>query len=644
MKNTKEQQAITKHKSGHSLVIAVPGSGKTHSLVGRVGQLLNDGVASRTMLVIMFGKSAQLDFYRRLKKVTKPNTPLPQVRTFHSLASNMLKRLIALGIVEDWKLDDSNSRYQYLCRETLKAQGLSDGREEIESLQGIITWIKARCANEIHYQGEKQGQAVELFNQFEVLRKQNKIRFFDDLIFDLVQALNQDIKLHQLFNNRLKHITLDEYQDINPMQQALVDILASGRDEKGKSIVKASIMAVGDIDQTIYEFRGSDPDIMLNQFSEKYKNVTQLKLSKTFRFGSDLSKLAASLIQQNQNRFEIECVSADTTEKTDIRYITQNNYLPVLLVDELKTSQAELKDIAILCREFSHSVATEVEFIAAGVPYNIDGSDGILSHSSIKSLFGYSLLADNAEPFLKLSLEDRKSIITKMFNNPALFINGQAKTTLVCRLAENPSDMSAFLEIESQLDKSNQVKQLINRQEIWEFALGISQHDDAVLMLQDLYYQLGYQKYFEFSSLSKEDAEHKRQLVNSIIYLAKKCSDKYATLGQFQSYWSNLTKSASKQTADSVMITSMHRSKGLEWDHVIIPSLHKGKFPTENEDKEVDLEAERRLLYVAITRARKSLRLIIGDESCQREPSILTTPLLDGLISKNPELSAEVSP
>ena len=298
---TAEQQAIIEHSSGHALVNAVPGSGKTESLVARIAYLLEQKVDPRSIKVIMYNKSAATDFQRRLSGVVPPTMTLPDIRTFHSQGYEIIERLSGVLNLQSWELETNPRVSRALCRQVLKKHQQADDLAAVDTLQSIITAVKSRYDKQPTYQGRQDCDEMQWFHTFETLRKERQIRFFADLLYDSMALLDKHPELAVLFQTTYQHIIVDEYQDSNQCQQQLLKRLAG---------TKASMMVVGDVNQTIYEFIGSDPTIMLEQFDQDFTDARHYSLSRTFRFGSTLAKMANHLIANNKTRFRIECLPA----------------------------------------------------------------------------------------------------------------------------------------------------------------------------------------------------------------------------------------------------------------------------------------------------------------------------------------------
>lgn len=628
---TKEQQAVIEHDGGHAIINSVPGSGKTHSLVGRVKHLVDGGVSHRKILVVMYNKAAEVDFFRRMKHAIGSNT-LPTVRTFHAMAHRMLKRLMALEVTENYRLETNKSFQDRLCRQTLQALDRDDGNSEVDALLEIVQWIKARDDIKPIYKGKTTGVELDLFKKFEQLRHEAKVRFFDDLLFDLLHTIRANPEVKTLFENRVEHIIIDEYQDINACQQALMKIIAGTR---------AKVMVCGDVNQTIYQFRGSDPQFMLGKFADDFTDPAHYHLSHTFRFGTKLSSLSNNLIAHNAQKTDVPCVSDTGTHDTSIMFAQGTEYDPCKLVKGVVQKGASYHDIAFLVREFSHAIDTEIAFLRGHIPYQIQGSKGILDNPAIRSIFGYLSLADGAKHFLASDTDVRETVIKDMLTIPALYIKSNVRSRLVRRLAESPTGVNAFLEVEHLLEEK-QKKHLLRRDAIWDFCLEISLNDNAHLILKDLYHQLGYESFFKFSCIKKEDAEYKTKLVRAMVDYAKSVQQQYLSVGDFLAHIESLKaehqakNQGAAKAQECVLITSMHRAKGLQWDYVILPELTHEKMPPVNDDGEIeDIESERRILYVAMTRARKQL-ILSGGNDLEKIKTLATKKL----IPKRPQSSA----
>ena len=428
---TQEQLDIINHDSGHVRVTAVPGSGKTHAMIGRVVRLLASNIPARRIAVVMFNAQAATDFFKRLQKAIHSDNQIevkkdrmPVVRTLHSLAARMIQTLIQNDYLPNYTFDPDKSFLQRtFLKEALKELNCDDSLEIVEQMQSAISLIKSRCDEIISFNGDVEALEVQVFKAYEKIRHHNKMRFFDDLLYDTAMAVKQKPELINLLGNKVRHVIVDEFQDINPCQMELIKIIAG---------TKADVMIVGDVNQSIYGFRGAEPKIMLEDFSKAFNKVTDYSLSTTFRFGQSLSDLANQSISFNENRFDIRCQSNPSAGETEIYVLSESEYNPVsLITQKLHNNYSKT---AVLVREFSHKIKTEMALLKAGIPYQVVGGESILNHKAVISLLGYLRLADEAQNLQLLTPSEREHTISCMLNMPALSIHRSLKKQLVNRL------------------------------------------------------------------------------------------------------------------------------------------------------------------------------------------------------------------
>ena len=631
MSYTDEQLAIINHNEGNALINAVAGSGKTTVMVGLINRLAKDGIDPKKIMVLMFNKKAREDFQERLRLKFEENETQyekdrsAQVRTLSSLAYRTISLLQSSGVIPEYDMTFSNSKVQNaLARDALKVCDVVATSKNVDYLNEVSEWIKSRYDEEVQYMGETECVEVKLFRTYEVLRHKRQIRFATDWAYDSVSVVkkNPDL-LHDVLYTQFKYLIVDEFQDINDCQMEIINIFV-GDDTK--------LLVVGDVNQSIYAWRGSNPDIMLKSFPERY-NPTTYNLSKTFRFGSKLSKAANNLISHNESRFEFECLSAEGTPETKVHVLEHQNYKPHELVKSLAKGK-DYSDIVVLGRERSNWFETELNLLKHKIPYQVISNDEkcVLDTITIKTILGYLRLASNAKGFHPKSLNIRKNLISEMFRFPSLYLDNDYKRQLINRLAENPSSYQIFPDIKRQMKQHLKVDDkklksycsvIDSREEIWDVCLGLSAEKSSAYRALRLIYsckELSYKWNIERTSLREKDADYKFMLINMLIDLADSVKDTHPSIGEFLSYIDGLHKSYNEQTTEArqkcLTITTMHRAKGLEWSHVILPDLFDKSMPVVDEKGNVvDEEGDRRLLYVAMTRAKENVYLIGGMSS-----------------------------
>lgn len=639
MPYTEEQQKIIAHDEGNALINAVAGSGKTTVMVGFIEKLAKSGIDPKKVMVLMFNRTARDDFQERLiKKLKDSDTPfdkdrLAEIRTLSSLSYKTITLLQSSNAIEEYTLLFGDDRIQNaLCRDALKACDVNATPANVDYLKEVIDWIKARHDDIPHYQGMEKCKEIELFTAYEALRHKRKLRFSSDWAYDTVTAVKSSPDLlYDVLNSRFQYVIVDEFQDINACQMEIINVFVNEQ---------TKILVVGDVNQSIYAWRGSDPNIMLKDFPNKYKPVVY-NLSQTFRFGQTLSDASNRLIAHNPSRFEFECFSAQGTPDTKVNIINYEHYQPHVLAKDLSDSN-NYSQVAILGRERAHWFETELNFLKHNIPYQVMTTDGqcVLETLTIKSLLGYLRLASSAKAFYQMDKEARKSLISQMMSMPSLYLDRDYKVQLINRLTDNPDSYQIFPEIKRQIRTSLKIddKQLKAqcdaidaREEIWDVCLGLNADKSSAYRALRLLYtcrELNIKYSIQRTSLRDKDAEYKLMLVDGLIDLADHVKDTHPSIDAFLSYIDGLHTSYKNQTkeerAKCVTITTMHRSKGLEWDHVILPDLHDGAMPVvSDKNTVVDEEGDRRLLYVAMTRAKHSVYLVGGDEDKKKSSVFL---------------------
>ena len=640
MKYSTEQQAIIEHSSGHAKVEAVAGSGKTHALVGRVTHLLKKGVLPEHILVIMYGRDACNDFEKRLTKANPGVAVLPHVKTFHSIVGKYVHQLMEEEILPEWEVligDEATFTQFQLCQQALQTVGRKVTEEEsIRDVQMLVAKVKADYDTDNNAVDMLPEKERTLFNAYETARTEREVRFFDDLFYDFWCCLAENPGLTQLFRSRIQHIIVDEYQDINQTQQCLLRSLFD-------NTRNASVMVVGDANQTIYEFRGSRPEIMLTEFQQVFPEPTCYQLSQTFRFGNSVSQMANRLISYNSSKVDLTCVSNEAVADTKVTVLPHVGFSMKNMLTTLKKVKVKptTKTVSLLVREYHHAYNIEAECIANNISYSIMPGKSFITSSPVQSILGYLRLADEGCYLAELTSAQRLSCVQRMLSCPRLYIKSEYRTRLANQLAADPADLSAFTAVAECIEKEKVAKSVLARRQAWDAALSVWGDDNAEMALLTLRQKCRYATYFDYSAATVDDAKRKMAALNALIFLAQQ---KQQTVAEFLRYTESLLKSSETLSTTTSKATSLfsintiHSAKGLEWDVVIMPQLIEGGFPSVDAIEKGQLEAERRLCYVAMTRARKHLYFV--GYPVEHEKS---SPFLHEAFSKKTDLEIEAA-
>ena len=441
MKLTDEQLRITNHSGGHARVSAVAGSGKTTTMVARVGQLLQQGVGADQLMILMFNKSARDSFAEAMHhRLSSSARQLPEVRTFHSLGMRLVNSFTRRGALPAFSLVTEEYVQEKLARqvanEVYREEQHNDGwlaGDEVEEFLTFIDRVKSTVADaaEVFKKldlSARYSYFVKAFELFEKVRRQRKIRFYADLIHEPLMAMLADGELAAWVTDRVEHIIVDEYQDINEVQQQLLKILAGSR---------ARVMVVGDVDQCIYEWRGARPEYITTRFQLDFPNPENYQLSYTFRYGHQLSLAANHLISGNRKRDRKLCISHQTTKKTTISCLEeQKNHPAVPVLEKWREQGRSLREAVVLVRLFAQSVPVELALLEAGISYRLEGNAQVFDCPEVLALTGYLHLVLGT-----IDGEDRhnrEQLFTAMLSQPHLGIKREDMALLVQNIAENP--------------------------------------------------------------------------------------------------------------------------------------------------------------------------------------------------------------
>jgi len=631
---TAEQIQVVQHSQGHAKVTAVAGAGKTTTLAQFIRQRLLEGANPRRMMVIMYNKSAQVDFTRKLNQ-TLNGQAAPQVRTFHSLGLKIYQRLVEQGLLPSIQGDIiSQSEEEYMvwkcmqeCASSPLAQEiLNDKKKWLDPMMSYIERVKS-CLEppKVVYKQMSLPKVCDFFPRcfeaFEQWRKDRGRITYSDMLYDPCCLFSNRPDLAVGFANHMDWILVDEYQDINPIQQFLLTTLAG---------VRASVMVIGDPDQTIYEFRGSSSDFMRRHFDEAFSPTTHYELSHTFRYGHDVALLSNQLVSQNPDRTPVLAVAHDGNPNTKVTLSFYDDYGDQVLRILTSQSSSEMNQTAILLRIWGMSAPIELALLKENIPYQMPHSGWVLERYELQNFM--MLLELAAGVFFDRSTRKQYLAWLQFLTFPALKIKRGDLEDLAQALAEAGDqafyalskmtfpNMSAWQkqQVESRLrickwvnEPRLKAHQLFNRyiretdfyKGISDSAFSKAQVDDRVMTVQ------GFTRF-----------------IATLNILASDAFDYLTTLKE---------RHQNQVQGQGPLITSIHRSKGLEWPTVIIPGLTDRFYPYENEgdfQEASSIEGERRLLYVAMTRAQSALYLLAPRDSGQQGVS----PMLESI--KVPQL------
>ncbi|MCG5530505.1 ATP-dependent helicase [Halorhodospira halochloris] len=617
---TPEQLQVIHHPRGHAKVSAAAGSGKTATLIARVIELLRRGADARRLRVLMFNRSAREDFQQRLSAALHQHgiATTVSVQTFHSAGYRLLQRLEQEEIVPRRRLLTEQWRIRALARAALEnALGQSTSLatledEDIDTFLGFIDVVKAdiRPVSEVYADAANLlGEAlpehyVAAYQAFEEQCSEQRVRTLNDLVHRPVQELIADQGLAERFRNQLDHLIIDEYQDVNEAQQQLIRCVAGER---------AEVMVVGDPDQCVYQWRGARPEYIVRRFGEDFSGASEYLLPHTFRFGHAVALLGNHSVAHNRQRDGKLCLAAPGTPQTEVeRRRDDDPQLYRSIIAEHLNSGGKLADIAVLVRLYSLGAAAELELLEAGVPFTLEGRESLFQRREVRALLGYlryaagrlgERLSDGSPP---------AELLGEMLMLPLAGLRRSEARDVARGFSPSGLPLGRYLNTIAAELPAWKARRLRQRSSFLSDLSHFHLTDPAVDVLDEVLDGLNIYAAIAQSGGSAEVASDRAMICAALRRFAIEGGWE---LGDFLERCDELIAKAlewqRQPPADAVCITSIHRAKGLQWPIVVVPGLTEGSFPyLANGANAATLEAERRLFYVAITRAQQRLYLV----------------------------------
>ncbi len=614
-----EQKKAATFKDGPCLVIAGAGSGKTKVLTTRIANLIENGVKPYNILAITFTNKAAGEMRERVNNIINAHDAF--IGTFHSFGLKIIRENSALfNLTSAFTLIDTEDQTS-IIKKIMKDINITDKMISPAFIKSKISFIKnnmlsdSEIANFLISENEKI--AVKIYYEYEKILKRNNTLDFDDLLKKPVELFNSNKEVLEKYQDKFKYILIDEYQDTNEVQYKLVKLLSKKY---------LNLFVVGDPSQSIYAFRGANYQNILN-FEKDFKGCTVIKLPQNYRSTQTILDAANEVISHNKQRKDLDLFS-DLGQGVKIKYIrTFNDSMEnKRVVDEIQKLYEEgynRKDMAIFYRTNAQSRSIEDALVKANIPYKVFGSFYFYKRKEIKDLLAYLKLIAN--PSDDVSLE-------RVINEPKRKIGD--KTIENLREKARSLNISMFEAIDSgkELEFKNLILNLIE----------ISK-DTSITGLID--------KTLELSKM-KETYENDKSLESDIrlenLMEFRSVSETYeketgnVNLSDFLMEVSLVSDAAEYSAdADAVTLMTVHSAKGLEFKVVFIIGLEENIMPISKalyDDEE--LEEERRLMYVAITRAREKLyllnagrRMLYGNMQ-MNPPSRFISEISDNLLDK----------
>ncbi|MBQ9120193.1 MAG: ATP-dependent helicase [Lachnospiraceae bacterium] len=613
MQENKGQKQAIEHKDGPMLVLAGPGSGKTTVITQRTKRLIEEcGVKPERILVITFTKAAAQEMKERFEKLMGGIRANVNFGTFHAVYFKILKYAYnydASCIIRE------EERYQFFRDLIGKLElDIEDEKDFIEGIGSEISLVKGERVDLEHYYSMNCSEEnfKKIFRAYEqMLRSTNKIDFDDMLLlcYELLVA-RQDIL--QLWQQRYEYILIDEFQDINRVQYDIIRLLAKPQD---------NLFIVGDDDQSIYRFRGAKPEIMLN-FEKDYPDCKRVLLDINYRSQANIVEAAGRLVSHNAKRFpkDIRTVHEAgerviTREYQDVK--AQNEALVRELL-EYRNAGGAYRDIAILYRTNTQPGALVEKLMEYNIPFKMrDALPNIYEHWIARNLIAY----------IKLALGNtERALYLQIMNRPKRYLSRDAFDSAEVDLEK----IKAYYWREGKGYVVEKIDKLV-------YDLKLLRKTNPYAAINYIRRVIGYDDYLrEYAQFRRINEEELFDMLAQLQEAAREYPDFGSWFAHMEEYKEELKRQSEQKNQpdrDAVVLMTFHAAKGLEFERVYIVDANEGITPHHKAVVPEDMEEERRMFYVAVTRAKQQLIVSYTKERYNKKqevsrfvPELVTNP------------------
>ena len=635
----KEQQQAVQHTEGPLLILAGAGSGKTKVLTVRIAHLLAQGVNPYEILAITFTNKAAKEMKSRVEGLVGDVANRIWLSTFHSFCAKFLRFELDnfLGYNSNFTIYDTSDS-QAVIKAALKALNLDDKYYPVGAMIGAISDAKNKLlfASDFRKQARDfyQQKVVDVYEYYERELRKNNALDFDDLLLVAVKLLQSNEAVLDKYSKRFRYVMIDEYQDTNHAQYLLAKLLASHW---------KNIAVVGDADQSIYAWRGADIQNILD-FEKDYPNCTSIKLEQNYRSTKIILDAANAVIENNEGRPK-KNLWTDKTEGAKIQHFTaQSEHEEAAFIGDTIAKKHDIHgvpygDMAILYRTNAQSRVLEEALIKRALPYTMVGGTKFYDRKEIKDVLAYLRVLYN--PFDDLSL-------LRIINVPKRSIGATTVAKLQDYARANGTSLFMTLTQLHLVDTiKGKTKEKLEEFGILIFTLVAEMEDKTVLdILESILDRTGYLAQLEESTDPQDQA--RAENIGELLSVAKDFQDTNPT-GTVEDFLEQVALvndvDSFEQEESKVTLMTLHAAKGLEFPIVFLGGLEEGLFPhSRTLMNPEEIEEERRLAYVGITRAEKELyisnattRTVFGRTSSylpSRFIDEIPEELVDGLRAK----------
>lgn len=572
------QKEAVETLSGPLLILAGAGSGKTKTLTHRIANLMKHGVSEHNILAVTFTNKAAREMRGRLWDLLYPDgnyqdpprSFMPYMGTFHGICVKILHvEFDAANLDKNFVIYDTEDQVS-LIRRIIKEHGYDVKSLKPKSIQSIISKCKNEGTSPEAYAASayypNQRQIAKIFADYEVLKRQSKALDFDDLLLETARLFDNNLAVRKKWQQKFQHILIDEYQDTNAVQYHLIQLLI-GADQ--------NICVVGDDWQSIYSWRGADFTNILN-FTRDFPNAKTIKLEQNYRSTGNILKASQKIINQNKTRTDKELFTESGDGKPiTIESLADENMEASWVARQILQSGRPFEDVAVLYRTNAQSYAFEKAFIASRIPYKIIGGVRFYDRKEVKDVLAILKLVVNPDDTISLE---------RVLKNVLSGVGAASIQKVLNGLPLSGKAAKSYAKLVEFLDRTRSGS-----------AMPTTVVQDAVQV-------------FDFETLLNDGTPGGIERLENLSVLASNALP-YESLEDFLAD-ATLMSSADESSGDhAVTLMTLHAAKGLEFPMVFMVGLEDGLFPSSRAEEENNLEEERRLAYVGMTRAMEELFL-----------------------------------
>ncbi len=601
--NEMQQQAV-ECTEGPLLILAGAGSGKTTVLVNRVQHIIEAGLALPwQVLAITFTNKAAGELKERLIRAIGEEASSIWAFTFHSCCARILRRFgDRIGYSNHFTIYDTDDQKRVM-KHCQKSLGLTDKIIHHKSILSAVSTAKDSLIDYNEYKKEavndfRKSKIADCYEMYQKELLKSDAMDFDDIIFNTVKLLQENDDVLELYQKQFRYVMVDEYQDTSHAQYVLVSLLAGGY---------KNICVVGDDDQSIYRFRGATIENILS-FEKQYSNARVIRLEQNYRSTQNILDGANSVISNNKNRKGKNLwTAAGAGDKIILNTVNSEADESAFIADEILKNVdtgRKMSDHAVLYRTNAQSRNLEITLTKSGIPHKIIGGNRFFDRKEIKDIISYFAVINNPADNVRLQRiinVPKRGIGDTMFANVLDISTGLGISAFeVCERSD---------EFQKTLRSARKLQNFTNMIKHFQKLL-----DDKMPLADLLQEIISETKYFEYLAEDPETEEDRKNNINELSSMFIKYQEEeedfelsdfledVALVSDIDSY---------NEDDDCVVLMTLHSAKGLEFPVVFIPGMEEGIFPgNQSIYSEDDLEEERRLAYVGITRAKEKLYLI----------------------------------